>query len=307
MKRTVLMVISILAALCVLLLVPLPEHHGDRWMVYLQDFAHFVLFALAVFLLVFLPGGTCALSLRRAVLIVAAALGIGLLAEFVQPFVGRTAGARDVLLGVTGGVAAVCVCAALSKRAWIMRVSCGSIALALAFAAVLPLVLIRCDRQAARRAFPLLASFESRAEIGRWSVNGCRVSRTRERATHGNWTLKIEVEKPDNYPGIFLTDSVLDLSHMRRLCFDAHVPGPTPLKIWLRIDDRMDPVYTERFQDFRTLFPGTNTLCVERAIAESTPSGRSLDLGRIHSLGLFFDQAKPGDILYIDNVRVLSK
>jgi len=306
-KRTVLMVGSILAALCVLLLVPLPEHHGDRWMVYLQDFAHFVLFALAVFLLVFLPGEASAFSLRRAVLIVAAALVVGLLAEFVQPFVGRTAGGRDVLLGVTGGVAAVCVCAALSRRARIVRVVCGASALALASAAVLPLILISCDRHAALRAFPLLASFESRAEIGRWSVNGCRISRTRERATHGSWTLKIEVMNPDNYPGIFLADSVLDLSRMRRLCFDAYVPGPTALKIWLRIDDRMDPVYVERFQDFRTLFPGTNTLCVERAIAESTPSGRSLDLGRVHSWGLFFDQAKPGDILYIDNVRVLSK
>ncbi len=301
------MVLAILAVLCALLLIPFPEHHGDRWIVYLQDFAHFVLFALAVFLLIFLPGRTCALSLRRAVLIVVAALGVGLLAERVQPFVGRTAGGRDVLLGVTGGAAAVCVCAALSRRAWIVRLVCGASALALASAAVLPLILIRCDRQAARRAFPLLASFESRAEIGRWSVNGCRISRTRERATHGKWTLKIEVENPDNYPGIFLTDSVLDLSRMRRLCFDAYVPGPTPLQIWLRIDDRMDPVYTERFQDFRTLFPGTNTLCVERAIAASTPSGRSLDLGRIHSWGLFFDQAKPGDILYIDNVRVLSK
>ena len=303
MKRTVLIALLSLLVFCLLLLVPLPDNQGDRFMVYLQDFAHFPLFAMMAWLLLFLFGGKSGVSLSRGFLVVVATLVVGLLAEFIQPFVGRTAGGRDILLGVAGGVAGVCV--NLGARG--ARAMGVAFALVLAAAAAFPLVLIGRDRQAAHRDFPLLASFESRTELGRWSVHGCKISRVADRTTHGRWALKIEVENSDNYPGLFESDSIRNLSGIKQLCFDAFVPGTAPLRIWLRMDDRINPAYSERFQDLRTLFPGTNTICIERATIGSTPSGRSLELNRIRSWGVFFDQAQPGDVLYLDNVRVLPE
>jgi hypothetical protein len=211
------------------------------------------------------------------------------------------------VLGLAGSVAAVCVITALRSRATATRVLLASMALLLALAAVLPLILFIRDRQAARRAFPMLASFESHTELSRWSVNGCKVARVPDRATHGNWALKIEVENPDNYPGLFECDSMRNISGIKQLCFDMFVPGEAPVKIWLRMDDRVNPVYSDRFQDLRTLFPGTNTLCIERGTLGATPSGRPLNLGQILSWGIFFDQARPGETLYLDNVRVITE
>jgi VanZ family protein len=306
-KRTVLIASLSLLGFCLLLFTPLPDNHGNRFLVYLQDFAHFPLFALMAWLLLFLLRGKVMSPLWRGLLVVGATLSAGLLAEFIQPFVGRTAGGRDILLGFSGSVAAVFLNMALRSRAIVARVLLVAMALLLAVAAVFPLILINRDRQLARRDFPLLASFESHTELSRWSVNGCRVSRVPDHTTHGRWALMIEVENPDNYPGLFESDSMRNLSGIKQLCFDMFVPGDAPLKIWLRMDDRINPIYSDRFQDLRTLFPGTNTVCIERSSLASTPSGRPLDLGRILSWGLFFDQAKRGETLYLDNVRVVTE
>ena len=119
--------------------------------------------------------------------------------------------------------------------------------------------------------------------------------------------MKIEVDEPIEYPGLFDSDVIRNILPMKRLCVDLFVPGESPLKIWLRLDDRPSPVYSDRFQELVSLFPGTNTICIERAAAVSTPSGRALDLGHIVSWGLFFDQARPGEILYLDNVRIVTE
>jgi VanZ family protein len=306
-KRTVLIASLSLLVFCFLLFTPLPDNHGNRFLVYLQDFAHFPLFALMAWLLLFLLREKVVNPLWRGLQVVGVTLFAGLLAEFIQPFVGRTAGGRDILLGLAGSVAAVSLDMARRSRTIVARVLLVAMALLLAVAAAFPLILIHRDRQDARRDFPLLASFESRTELSRWAVNGCRVSRVPDHTTHGRWALKIEVENPDNYPGLFESDSMRNVSGIKQLCFDVFVPGDAPLKIWLRMDDRINPVYSDRFQDLRTLFPGTNTICIERAALGSTPSGRSLDLGRILSWGIFFDQAKPGETLYLDNVRVVTE
>jgi VanZ family protein len=305
-KRTVLIASLSLLGFCILLLVPLPDNQGNRYLVYLQDLAHFPLFALMAWLLLFLSREKPMAPLWRGFPVVIATFLVGVLAEFIQPFVGRTAGGRDILLGLAGSVAAVCLCVARLSQAAV-RAILFAVALLLGALAVLPLVLIHLDRQNALSEFPLLASFEARTELSRWSVNGCRISRTPDHSTHGQWALKIEVENPDSYPGLFESDSMRNLSHVKQLCFDVFVPGEDAVRIWLRMDDRINPVYSDRFQDLRTLFPGTNTLCVERSILGSTPSGRSLDLGRILSWGIFFDQAKQGETLYLDNVRVVTE
>ena len=56
MKRKVLIGLLGFSALSVLLFVPLPENRGDRLLVYLQDLAHFPVFALIAWILLWLAG-----------------------------------------------------------------------------------------------------------------------------------------------------------------------------------------------------------------------------------------------------------
>lgn len=298
----------ILLPLCfALLFIPGPETRGDRLLVYLQDFAHFPLFAVMAFLLQALLRRSPLGDIQRAFVIVMLTVLVGVAAEFIQPFVGRTAGARDVVLGLSGSVAAVCFSLAAQTQSRAARFLLVWVVLLLVIGSAWPALLIEWDRLGASRDFPRLASFESRTELGRWSVNGCKISRTTEYASNGRWALKIEVENPVGYPGLFEPDGIHNLFCMKQLCFDLFVPGETPLKIWLRVDDRVSPAYSDRFQELLSLFPGTNGICIQRAALTSTPSGRPLDLGHLVSWGLFFDQAKPGETLYLDNVRVITE
>lgn len=307
MKRKVLIGLIGFSALCVVLFVPLPENRGDRLLVYLQDLAHFPVSALMAWILLWLAGTAKIAPRARGGAAVLVTLAVGLAAEFLQPFVGRTAGVRDVVLGLAGSVSAVCVYLASGTAVRRTRALLVTAVVLLTTAAVCPVVLILADRATARRDFPLLASFESRAELGRWSVRGCRVSRVSEHATDGKLALKIEVENPDNYPGLFECDATLNMRDINELCFDVFVPGGESVPLWFRADDRVNAAYADRFQDLRTLLPGTNTVCIGREDLQTTPSGRPLELGRVLSWGIFFDRPRPGQTVYLDNVRALVK
>ena len=93
----------------------------------------------------------------------------------------RSAGAARLVWAVTAILLLACACA--------------------------PGAVIVADTIAARRAFPLLASFETVRELARWDVSGCRIAREPNYATSGRYAGKLVVdESPGNYSGMFLAE-----------------------------------------------------------------------------------------------------
>lgn len=273
------------------LLLPVTSHPSGRLAEYLLDLVHVPLFALLTF--------TVWNRRPRWKVLGGMALVI-LLVELVQPTLGREAESGDAWLGLAGvGIALAFHASARDARSGAWR----ALGAAILAAALFPLAPLGLDRYEAGRAFPLLASFRSRLETGRWRGRGCRLARAR---TPSGWSLQVEVSGASEYPGAFLVEAPRDWSRMEELCVTLYWPGPGRRELfWLRADDRPDaPSYAERVQTAFTLEPGVNRLVVRRSDWAATPSGRPFHFGHVVSLGLFFGEAERGERVDIQAVRL---
>ncbi len=286
------------------LLVPGFESMRGRLADSLQDLAHFPIFAVICLLLIAVLNR----SRYRAVSVpvsLAAAAGLGLLAEWIQPWVGRTRELGDVLIGLAGSAAAAaCVHAWLRRPSARIRAGLCILAAGLALGALAPTAAVLKDQRDARAAFPVLGSFETPLETARWTANVCRLSRVKDHATDGRFALEMAVIEEGAYPGAFLMDMPRDWRAAARLCFDVWMPGAERTLLWVRVDDRRNSTYADRFQKAIWVEPGPNRICIDRREFETTPGGRKMDLGRLDAWGLFFDRARPGDRLVLDNLRL---
>jgi hypothetical protein len=281
--------------------------YGDRLRSYGQDFFHFPLFAaIAAALLAWWPRKGS--HVTKAGIVTAMAVGLAALVELIQPYVGRTAAWDDLLLGTAGGVAVVAVYVGLRSASSLLKRCLGSIATILFLIAMAPLVLIVADRYSAKRAFPLVDSFERITEPGRWQPEGCTIAQVKEHATDGEYSLMLKVDESGTpYPSIFLTDGPMDWRGYRRFALDVYLAGEESRSLWIRADDMPHPKYWERSQTVVELKPGHNTIWIGLSAFSVTPSGRLLDLSHIQTIVLFLDHPEPNDTIYIDKLLLSAK
>ena len=90
----------------------------------------------------------------------------------------------------------------------------------------------------------------------------------------------------ESYPGLSLTDFDRNWSGYRTLVFDAFVPGEKAIRLALRIDDRENPDYADRFNTAIPLAPGSNHIAIPLTSLVTSGSKRPLDLKNI--LGVIF-------------------
>ena len=274
---------------------PVVTRPAGRMAEYLHDVLHFPIFAALTWTL---------WSRRRSRwLVLGAIVAAILLVERLQPWVGREAEVRDALFGLAGAVTVGVFHAAAGTGHPRRRGAWRGIGIAVMAAVVGPLLLIVLDRWEARRVFPLLASFRSPLEIGRWTGQGCGLKRVRR---DGQWALRLEVIRSPLYPGAFLVEAPRDWSRMQALQITLFWPGSRPREFWVRADDRPDsPPYADRVQTAFTLNPGFNRLFILRSALQRTPGGRLFNFAQVISLGLFLGEAAPGDTLDILEVRLI--
>lgn len=282
------------------LLVPTHWRPDQRLTAYLLDGLHFPLFAvLAWLLLAWRPSA----GWRFTAAALAALVALGGLIEIVQPWVGRTTSLRDWTLGSIGALAAALAFRARRAGGRPAQYSLGLVALGLTVAVAAPAVIYAADGWRARRDFPLLASFESRRELGRWRVRGVTAARSLEHATHGRQSLVI-TSGAAPYAGLFLAEAPRDWSRFRHLHLDAYVPGAHPVAVWIRLDDRRNAPYDDRAQVLLNLAPGPQQVTVSRDQLDPTPGGRPIRWDRVRTCGLFFHRPGAGQQLYLDHWRL---
>lgn len=287
--------------LVALLLIPVAGEPADRLWKALQDLVHLPLFAALFLLLLRLkPGAWSPAGWQIAALVATVATDAAV--EAVQPLVGRTAGWQDFALGVTGALLALLLVRASAARAGRRR-AFRTLAVLLAAAALVSPASILADRQRAARDLPLLAGFESHAELGRWTINGCRIERVRGLATQGQYALRVTAEEGD-YPGIFLADGPRNWLPFDGLRMDIVVPAGGCDGAWIRVDDRRDPDYEDRWQEFVPLAAGTNRIRIPRERMLRTPGGRAMNFADVRALGLFLERPARGTVFVADNIRL---
>lgn len=296
--------LAVLIAVVALFVLPIPLPFDGRLIKALETAAHYPLFLGGVLAWCFLfrPAPTWpALRLSLAGVTV-----VAIVLELVQALAHRDPNLEDTFFSALGGWSALLVWYSLhTTRRW-FSLGAWCLCLLLGLLTCLPPALILADRAYAYAAFPLLASFEGRSEVGRWWGHECRLTRVNAQYTHGRYALRVALDKPRSaYPGLFMTDGRLDWRGYNRLCMDIYLTGGSECTLWLRADDqRRNPDYHDRAQTMINLTPGANSICLELDSFLRTPSGRALDRSHLTRWGLFFDAPRGGESIFLDQIRL---
>ena len=99
----------------------------------------------------------------------------------------------------------------------------------------------------------------------------------------------------------------MDWRGYRQITLDAFLEGESDRNLILRIDDRLWAGLSDRAQVVVELKPGANRLALDLPSFYITPSGRTLDVSRIQGIGLYLDQARPGDALFLDHLTLSGR
>ncbi len=272
-----------------------------------HDFLHVPgLGLVAVLLLAAFPAVSNVDAVRRAWRLLAAfgaTVAVGVLVELLQAFVGRRMSGGDILRDAAGAAAAVLVAASRgpgvrTRARWFLRTT----AVLLVAAFTRPTIDALLEERRARRQFPVLADFGRVEELDRFEWSDSTPSWP-EPSTRGSG-VKVTLW-PGRYPGFALKYFPRDWRGYRDLVFAATNPSAQPLPITIRVDDfHHSQHYADRFNARYELSPGRNEVRVPLAAIELAPSGRRMDLSRIHEVMVFSANLRVPSELLVEGLRL---
>lgn len=250
-----------------------------------------------------------ALTIRgMTVILILSAAGAAM--EVLQQTFGRSASTHDAMSNALGITAAVLCYIGWRwnrfriRRKHVSRACFASAGCLLALAWYSPSLVLR-DVVNVDRQFPLLASFESPAEMGRFWFTHCRADRTRADATHGSYALEVEFEAR-SFPTLTLIELQHDWSQAEAMEIDVTLDAahnePVTFAIQVLDGPRKD-AEEDTYRGSWTLDPGVSKrIRISREELIEGPEGRELDLAKIANVDLSVVEPEVGTRIRIDRM-----
>ena len=301
-KRSHQLSIVLFSLLLLALVIPVPEL--GRELDNILDMLHTPIFALLGFaLFLFLHKRVKFSNGRLMLLCWVSVFSFGVFIEVAQPLIGRSASWQDIWADGCGALAGVIWAAwfvsPVTRRTAPTVIAVGVVLL---FGTARPLVEI-FDAARQRWEMPQLASFESQLELTRWSGLAQRIERTNDHATHGSWSIRVDL-LPSKYPSLTMVHPVPDWSSYDELVFDIFVTSQR-FHLIIKIEDRQhNGEYFDRFHQVERLPPGRHEIRVALSGVRAAPRDREMDLRQITALSLFMDGPKTKKTFFVDNFRL---
>jgi len=284
------------------------DGHTPRSLEQLWNLGHIAFFALFTCQLLYLRRFRQAGYLRQVPAALAAALVLGLGIEWIQAGIGRMVDAQDIYKNVLGALVGAAFL--LPARKQIRRRALAGFqgaALILAGVTAWPLLAAGVDEYRASRDFPLLAGFETRWELSRWSGKA-RHSIVHVPASQGHGALGVDLDTT-TYSGVALDYFPQDWSGYGYLSLEVFNPDDTPIRLTCRIHDQRHSEgsqhYHDRFNRRFTIAPGWHTIRIDLNQVAQAPRDRTMDLRRIRNLGIFATRLPHPRRIYLDEVQLL--
>jgi hypothetical protein len=257
-------------------------------------------------------GAVASLSVR-CLSVSAIVFAFGIAIELAQHRLGRFATVHDAVANGLGIVAASLVYVALDLRRYrperrsVSRAFLASAGFLLAIAWWSPVMMLR-DVVAVRYDFPLLASFESDAEFGRFSFRECKGQLTRRDATDGTYAMEITFQSA-SHPGATMFDLQPDWSAMKTLemdvTLDASYTGDSVRFMVKVIDELHRTDHSDTYRGEWALKPDQpQHIRITREEVVDGPDTRQLDLSKIKFVDLLV--LEPGETtkIRVDAMRL---
>lgn len=129
--------------------------------------------------------------------------------------------------------------------------------------------------------------------------------RSRKHATHGSFSLKVEMYPPETYPGLGILDFRGSWKDVKMVRLDIFNPGAEPVFLTFRIDDRRDdPPYSDRVNMRVELHPGMNSLTLDFARLRTSGTGRLLHVAAVCAFMVFIVSPREPVTIFVDNIRL---
>lgn len=274
-----------------LFLVPLPNSDRSAWRSALYDLGHAPLMALITWIVWRCLG-------RRLVLACAIAVGLAVLVEFAQRYVGRTPGFGDLASNLSGVlVLPVGVWAAKKPGGQFRRVAGVGLALGLLLWPSLRAGPVLIDAYRGWRDFPALSRFDHAGEAARWRNIGVRFTWLPAAAGQFEFTT-------GGGNDIVLFPVVRDWTGYEQMCCELTVAeGPVTLQFSIRDGQSIDQM-ARRQRRTETLGMGSHQICFD--LRELAAGGKyvPVNLRRVQSFHIIVKSAARPRTLVIRNVSL---
>ncbi|MDA9858126.1 hypothetical protein N9D23_08380 [Rubripirellula sp.] len=251
------------------------------------------------------------LTIRGIVVMVMISL-LGAMTEILQQYMGRSSSLHDAVSNALGSAAAILVYIGWrwqrsrpdkKLRSQLLFLASGCL-LALSWYA--PVMVLR-DVLNVEREFPLLASFETDAEMGRFWFDDSQGIRRPSDATEGMYSLELICE-PTRFPRISLFELHADWSQAEALEIDVRLDSPSRSRITLviKVVDQTDPDAVNAYRATWTLESGPyKRIRITRDALLAGSKNQSLDLSRIDYIGIGLVEPETTTRLRIDRLRIV--
>jgi hypothetical protein len=214
----------------------------------------------------------------------------------------------DLIRDIIGGLVAISFWAPARKTISIARLRIWqAISATLVAMAFFPLTTAILDEITALKQFPVLADFESRFEIDRWTGDA-EFSIDHEIYYHGKASLKIELNT-SLYSGAGLKYFPENWQHYNELQLSIFNPDSEPIQLTCRIHDRQHTqglqLYEDRFNRKFSISSGWNLIRIQLNQIENAPRKRKMAINQIQGLGIFATNLSKPKTVYVDYVRLV--
>lgn len=273
------------------------------------NLGHIIYFSLLPLLLQQFPGIGEIRSIRQAGFYLGFTVVVGLLVELLQHGVNRSVDIGDMFRNLIGAGVALCFILPAKKTVpvQVLRILQMIIIFAIAYQCV-PTVMALRDEFQARKAFPVLADFETSLQKERWSSK----SEIRLMDEEGNLQNSVLLVKltTDKYTGASLNYFPANWEGYDSVQFRINNIMPASLRVICRIHDRQHEKgareYADRFNKGFDLVHGWNTITIDLDDVRNAPQERKMNLGKMRNLHIFAVDLKNPREIYIDDVKLLK-
>lgn len=246
-------------------------------------------------------------TLRVAIAALLISLAFGGLVELIQPQFGRSGTWSDFWLDLLGTCAGISLYLS-SVVSGFFRWCFLMLAIGLIWFDLATPMAIHWAEQERNARFPLIADFENRwlsqflkpantasltveAAPAAWRQNSGRVAKL--------------VQRPGDWPGIYIVEVVPDWRGYTSLDFDVFNPLKEPVRLSVRVHDRLhNHLYPDRYNRTFRLAPGAQRISIPLDDIRMAPKGRQMSMAEIQSIIFYTYKLNAERTLYFDDIRL---
>jgi len=303
------LLLSVILVLTVFLFFGGPGYYAPRSLKSSWNLGHILYFSLLVYWISLYLDKFFKRFFIQCLLILAFTVLWGGAVELIQAHVHRTSDIGDVGRDIIGAMVGLFFI--LSTRKTFRKISLRGwqiVTICLVALQIYPVLVDLVDEYFAAHQFPVLSHFEIPSELQRWTPRD-KIALDNTIHSSGHFSMRVQLNT-EKYSGVNLKYFPGNWQAVKEFQFSIFNPSLEPLLITCRINDLKHTTgpqrYDDRFNQCYRLEQGWNMIKIDIDDIRDAPKTRRMDLKHIVGVGFFAMNLSYPQVIYIDDVRLVT-